>query len=103
MSKTQEERCQRWRQLVAQQEQSGVSVQVFCQQHRTSPHSFYKWRRRLAAQVPIKFALVETDRGEPSKAEAMELTLITGERLRIAPGTDAATLRVVLGVLRERR
>ncbi len=42
-------------------------MQVFCQRHRTSPHSFYKWRRRLAEQVPVKFALVKTDRGEPCK------------------------------------
>ena len=103
MSKTQEARRQFWRRLIAQQEQSGVSVRAFCQQHRTSEHSFYKWRQRLAGQVPVKFALVETNRSAPAKAEAVELTLATGEQLRIAPGIDAATLRVVLGVLYEPR
>jgi len=99
MSRTQEERHQWWRQLVAQQERSGLSIRAFCQQHRTSEHSFYQWRKRLAAQLPVKFALVETSRSAP----AVELTLATGERLRIPPGADAATLRVVLNVLREPR
>ena len=32
----------------------------------------------------------------------LELILTSGDRLRIAPGADAATLRAVLNVLRER-
>jgi hypothetical protein len=32
----------------------------------------------------------------------MELLLASGDRLRIAPGADAAALRTVLSVLRER-
>jgi transposase-like protein len=103
MSKTQEERHQWWRQLVAQQEQSGLSVRAFCQQHRTNEPSFYQWRKRLAARLPVKFALVETGRNAPARGAAVELTLPTGERLRIEPGVEAATLRVVLGVLREPR
>lgn len=103
MSRTQEERRQWWRQLVTQQEQSGVSVRAFCQQHRTSEHSFYQWRKRLAARLPVKFALVETNGSAPARGAAVELTLATGERLRIEPGVDAPTLRTVLSVLREPR
>ena len=43
MSKTQA-RLDLWRQLVAKQQQSGLSVRAFCQQHRSSEHSFYQWR-----------------------------------------------------------
>jgi hypothetical protein len=32
----------------------------------------------------------------------VELILASGDRLRITPGTDAATLRTALSVLRER-
>jgi|SRR5580658_41828 transposase-like protein len=103
MSRSQEDRHRWWRQLVAQQEQSGLSIRAFCREHRTSEHSFYQWRKRLAAQLPVKFALVETNRSAPARAAAVELVLATGERLRIEPGTDAAALRVVLGVLREPR
>ncbi len=103
MSKTQQSRREFWRQLVAQQQQSGVSVRAFCRQHDTSEHSFYQWRKRLAAQLPVKFALVEMDAGLPRKDLAIELLLASGERLRIGAGFDAATLRAVLSVLREPR
>jgi transposase-like protein len=103
MSRSQEERHEWWRQLVAQQERSGQSIRAFCREHRANEHSFYQWRKRLAARLPVKFALVETHRGAPANTAVVELTLPTGERLRIEPGADAATLRVVLSVLREPR
>jgi len=102
MSKTREEQWEFWRLLVAQQQQSRLSVRAFCQQHRTSEYSFYQWRKRLAQQLPVKFALVETSHGR-AQAEAVEVILTSGERLRITPGIDAATLRLVLSVLREPR
>ena len=103
MSKTQEERRQFWRKLIVQQEQSGLWVRAFSKQHRTSEHSFYQWRKRLAVGLPVKFALVETNRSAPAAVAAVEVVLASGERLRIAPGIDAATLRLVLSVLREPR
>jgi hypothetical protein len=103
MSKTQAARLDFWRQLIAKQQQSGTSVRAFCQQHRTSEYSFYHWRKRLAGQLPVKFALVETHRAAPMAVAAVEVMLTTGERVRIAPGVEAATLRLVLSVLREPR
>ena len=95
MSRTQEKRREFWRKLIAQQEQSGLSVRAFCQQHRTGEYSFYHWRKRLREQLPMKFV--------PVAVAAMEVMLVSGERLRIAPGVDDATLRLVLSVLREPR
>ena len=103
MSRTQEERRQLWRKLIAEQEQSGLSVRGFCQQHRTSEPGFYYWRKHLAEQLPMKFALVDTSRSAPATVAAVEVILDSGERLRIAPGIEAATLRLVLSVLREPR
>jgi hypothetical protein len=103
MSRTQEERRQLWRKLIAEQERSGLSVRAFSKQHRTSEHRFYQWRKRLAEQLPMKFALVETNRSVPAGVAAVEVILSSGERLRIAAGIDAATLRLVLSVLREPR
>lgn len=51
----------------------------------------------------MKFALVETSRSAPAAVAAVEVVLASGERLRIAPGIDASTLRLVLSVLREPR
>jgi len=103
MSKTQAARLDFWRQLIAKQEQSGVSVRAFCQQHRTSEYSFYHWRKRLREELSMKFALVETSRSAPTAGATVEVMLTTGERLRIVPGVEAATLRLVLSVLREPR
>jgi hypothetical protein len=103
MSRTQEERRQLWCKLIEQQEQSGVSVRAFCQQHGTSEYSFYHWRKRLAARLPMKFALVEANRAAPAAVAGVEVMLASGERLRITPGFDVSTLRLVLSVLREPR
>ena len=103
MSKTQAARRDFWRQLVAKQEQSGISVRAFCQQHRTREYSFYQWRKRLREQLPMKFALVETSHSAPAAGAVLEVMLTSGERLRIVPGIEAATLRLVLSVLREPR
>ena len=103
MTRTQQERRGYWRQLIAQQEQSGRSVRAFCQQQRANEHSFYQWRQRLAQQLPVKFALVETSLGASASPAGVEVILTSGERLRIASAVDAATLRAVLNVLREPR
>ena len=49
----------------------------------------------------MKFALVETSQSASAVVAMLEVILPSGERLRIVPG--AATLRVVLSVLREPR
>jgi len=46
--------------------------------------------------------LVETNGGLLVR-EKIEIVLNSGEKLRLAPGADAATLRMVLAVLREAR
>jgi transposase-like protein len=103
MSKTQEARRELWRELIAKQQQSGLSVRAFCRRHGASEYSFYHWRKRLAEELPMKFALVETGSGAPAVVAVVEVMLVSGERLRIVPGVDAATLRLVLSVLREPR
>ncbi len=103
MSKTREGRREFWRGLIAQQQQSGVSVRAFCQQQGTTEYSFYQWRKRLAQQLPVKFALVETSRSAAASVAGVEVILASGERLRITPGIDSDTLRMVVSVLREAR
>jgi len=81
-------------------------VRAFCREHKLSEYSFYWWRRQLSssAEEPIRFALVETmstiETPRPRQIQAqLELVLNSGERLQMP--ADAATLRLVLGVLRE--
>ena len=108
MSRTQQpERRELWRRRVAQQNNSGQTVRAFCREHKLSEYSFYWWRRQLSSSTekPIRFALVETPapvtetrRARQAQAQ-IELVLNSSERLQIP--AEAATLRLVLSVLRE--
>jgi transposase-like protein len=96
----------KWQGLVREQQQSGLPVSAFCRRHGFSDQSFYNWRKRLAdgrQAEPVRFALVEANPSGADRHAPLELILPSGDRLRIAPGADAATLRIVLNVLRERR
>ncbi len=94
-----EQRRELWRQRIAQQETSGQSVRAYCRRRGLPEHAFYSWRQRLRKEnTPVRFALVETKPAEESVV-TIELLLASGDRLRIPQ--DAATLKLVLGVLRE--
>jgi hypothetical protein len=94
-------RKKRWAELIRQQGQSNVTVSAFCREQGVSDQSFYSWRKRLLGSEPVRFTLVEADATVTKGCPPVELILASGERLRIAPGADAATLRTVLNVLRE--
>jgi hypothetical protein len=93
----------KWQELIRQQGQSKLSVSAFCRERGFSEQSFYNWRKRLAASEPVRFALVDAGPSGADRFAPLELILASGDRLRITPGADAATLRAVLNVLRERR
>jgi hypothetical protein len=93
---------QKWVELIRQHEQSGAAVKVFCRDRGVSEPSFYSWRKRLATSQPVRFALVDAGTADRNDHAPVELILASGDRVRIAPGADAATLRTVLNVLRER-
>ena len=93
---------EQWRERLAAQERSGLSVKQFCKERGLAACTFYAWRNRLRGEGPVRFALVE--RGavgpEPAMEASLELVLATGERLRIGAGVDATLLRTVLEALR---
>ena len=95
-------RREEWQQLISEHKQSGLTVKAFCQKQGVSEALFYSWRKRVVAEnQPARFALVATNRVAPS-GPALQLVLAGGERLEIPSGTDEATLRTVLGLLRQR-
>lgn len=100
MSRRHEERREWWHQRIVQQEQSGQSVRTFCQDQGLGEHSFYYWRKRLREEIaPVRFALLETKPATEAKPHPLELVLTSGDHLLIP--AEAATLRLVLSVLRE--
>jgi hypothetical protein len=99
VSTKQEQRRELWRQRIAEQETGGQSIRAYCGERGLKESAFYGWRGRLRKRnIPVRFALVES---KPSMETAapLELVLASGDRLRIP--SDAATLKLVLAVLRE--
>jgi transposase-like protein len=92
-----------WREKIAAQERSGLSVQQFCKEQGLNNPSFYYWRKRLHQQTAVRFALIDTGAAPQatSSEHCLELVLPTGARLRIGAGVNAVTLRTVLEALRE--
>jgi transposase-like protein len=94
-------RSEYWRERIAEQERSEMSVQQFCEEQGLTQQSFYVWRKRLQKQQAMRFALVETAPARQRATELdLELVLKTGERLRIGAGVDPTALRKVLEALR---
>jgi hypothetical protein len=96
-------KAEEWAQRIAAQGRSGMSVKEFCKEQGVTECSFYAWRKRIRNESgPVRFALVERSarRQERTAEPVLELVLATGERLRIGTGVDAATLRIVMDVLR---
>ena len=96
-----ETRQEYWSKLIAEQEASGQTVREFCRERGRGVYSFYRWRKRLREDDAVRFALVETRPTAGTRGDAtLELVLTNGERLRICPVVDAATLRIVLEAVR---
>ena len=93
---------EQWRERIAEQERSGLSVKQFRKERELTECCFYAWRKWLRGQGPVRFALVERGglRQDSATEASLELVLATGERLRIGGGVDTATLRAVLDILR---
>lgn len=90
------EKREYWSRLIAEQEASGQTIRAFCKERGVTEQALYSWRKRLRNIEPVQFALLKT----VASAVPLELMLASGERLRIGNGVDAATLRLVLDVLR---
>lgn len=99
-----------WKDAVARQGASGLSVREFCTQRGLSEPSFYAWRRVVRELPPD-----ESDATGKSKCGATDFAPITladlpsandveivlpgGVTVRVGRGCDAETLQMALAVL----
>jgi hypothetical protein len=98
---------ERWRQVLARQRRSGLSVTAFCHRHGVAASSFFAWQRRLGrgptappgfiALQPAAAPAPPTDGAAP-----LELHLGAGRWLVVRRGFDGQTLRELLAVLEGR-
>jgi hypothetical protein len=52
---------QKWTELIRQQQQSGLSVSVFCRDRGFSDQAFYYWRKRLSVTVQVVETVLSSD------------------------------------------
>ena len=100
-----ERKERQWRRWINDWRASGLRVRDFCARHGLATASFYNWRRALERRVAEEPAFVPVQvvaDAVPAQASALEVVLVDGRAVRVAPGFDAATLRQLLAVLEGR-
>ena len=96
-----EERRRYWRDAVARQRRSGLSVAAFCRQHEVSPAAFYGSRRRLAGErsgrsTAVSFVPLPLDPAVPPRAAEFSLRLPNGVQVTVPRNFDEAALERLL-------
>jgi hypothetical protein len=105
---------QRWRELLAEQAASSLSVRAFCRERQLGEAAFYAWRKTirtrdglvtLAIAEPAPAFVPVTVVAAPPRPEQVAdfvLELTTGQRLRIPETISAARLGDLLLALEAR-
>jgi transposase-like protein len=109
-----EEREQAWRQVFAEQAQSGWSVARFCRERGITPSSFYFWRGELARRETVTKSVSSTmgfvevgvtnaNSGDDCRErKAAPIMIHLGQaRVEVPCGFDRETLAQVLDLLHE--
>jgi len=97
-----ERKERQWRSWICRWRGSGLTMRAFCARHGLATASFYHWRRvleRRAAEAPAFVPVQVVADATPAEASALEVVLVGGRAVRVAPGFDEATLRRLLAVL----
>lgn len=104
----------RWRRIVEDWRQSGLSAPQYAKGRHVSPGMIYYWSSRLAKReaddsdaaepAPRAFlpvAIIEDAHAASSeRSSALEVVLPGGEVIRVSPGADLSHLGRVVAVLR---
>jgi hypothetical protein len=98
-----------WKKRVADWRASGLSAAEYCQGQEFTTSTLYRWSSRLAQPprgetgpaVPLVRLVRDTPRPVPARAQATPratevIIEVPGARVLVAPGADAATVRVAL-------
>lgn len=93
-------RERRWREAIAAQAASGLSVRDYCRGHGLAEPSFYHWRRKLRSRegrpASPRFVPVTVVAAAP----AVEVRCPSGHVVTV-PNADATTLRHLFAALAE--
>jgi len=91
---------------MAEQSQSGETVEAFCRERGLTTSQFYTWRKRLRGAIAERFLEVQVAkpaaRPAPTKRGAIEIRLAGGCCVLVEPDFDAEHLRAVVAALEAR-
>jgi len=105
MKQLRAEHWAKWRELVAEQSDSGQTVRAFCHDRGLRDSLFYDWKRRIGDGEATKFVEAKVQESSerrkpgPERYRAIEIRLTNGRSLFVEAGFDASHLRALLGVL----
>ena len=89
--------------IVAAWHASGETLAAFARRYRVDRRRVARWARRLEASTPVRFHPVRlTEEAEPrpsASAQAIEIELPSGARIRVPQGFEAEDLRRLWSVL----
>jgi len=106
MGKAKPEVQSRWRGLVAEQGESGETVEAFCRERGLTTSQFYTWRKRLRGSIADRFLEVQVAkpaaRVAPTTRSAIAIRLGEGCCVLVEPGFDPDHLRAVVVALEGR-
>jgi hypothetical protein len=91
----------RWRQLIARQAASGLSITAFCREEGVSLGSFFGWRKRLRNRpqpdgVDDRFIAIDLP---ASVADAFEVVLTSGRRVVVPGRFDPEAFAIIVRIL----
>ena len=112
MAEQTQEAWARWRALLVEQQQSGLSVAAFCRERSLRDGQFYEWKKRLRQAEAEPFVAVEIAAATtpatpmllpvaPVSSVPIEIRLRHGRSLLVEPNFEAAHLRRLLAVLEQ--
>ena len=103
---SQPEKQVKWRNLMAEQKESGQSVAAFCRTRGVREALFYYWKKQLQEVARSQFVELQVAKPDLSQRHSgaalgmpIEVRLGNGRSLMVAPEFNAGHLRALLAVL----
>jgi hypothetical protein len=100
----------RYRELISEQRESGLTIKEFCSNHAVARATFHYWKKKLSKElrgnefIPlvVKPSVMDISEGstcsktKPEKASLLELVYPNGTILRVQHDLDLAHLRALI-------
>ncbi len=102
-NKPNQEKREKWKAIIEEQERSGLSQEEFCKQHNLSPSSLAYYRRiyRHKSHQPKKVlgSFAQVNISKPTSINEIRLSLPNGFQCAIPCELDGGQIKELIGIL----